>query len=140
MTVLLDAGALVTALSPSQPGHERMVEALERDTAQLVLSPLVLAEVDYFLLRYGGVAQELRFLGELAAERYVLAPFDSGDVLEAAAIIERYRDLRIGLADASIVVLAGRHRTNRVLTLDERHFRALRTPAGEKFTILPADA
>ena len=46
----------------------------------------------------------------------------------------------IGLAEASIVVLAGRYGTERVLTLDERHFRALRTPAGERFTILPADA
>ena len=46
----------------------------------------------------------------------------------------------IGLADASIVVLANRYDTDRVLTLDERHFRALRTLDGKPFTLLPADA
>ena len=71
---------------------------------------------------------------------YLLAPFEADDLAEAAAVIDAHRELEIGLADASIVVLAGRYRTNRVLTLDERHFRALRTPAGKPFTILPADA
>jgi hypothetical protein len=57
-------------------------------------------------------------------------------------VIDAYAGLGIGLADASIVVLAGRHGADRVLTLDERHFRALRTPSSKPFTftILPADA
>jgi predicted nucleic acid-binding protein len=42
-------------------------------------------------------------------------------------------------ADASIAVLAARHRASDVLTLDERHFRVLR--AGEApFRLLPSDA
>jgi len=57
----------------------------------------------------------------------------------AADVIDRYRDLEIGLADASIVVLAGREQTDRVLTLDERHLRALRTLGGRPFVLLPAD-
>ena len=59
---------------------------------------------------------------------------------QALTVVERYREHDIGLTDASIVVLAGRYGTDRVLTLDERHFRTLRTPAGKPFTILPADA
>ncbi len=55
-------------------------------------------------------------------------------------MLASYRDLMIGLADASIVVLAGRYGTNRILTLDERHFRALWAPDGGHFTLLPADA
>jgi predicted nucleic acid-binding protein len=46
----------------------------------------------------------------------------------------------IGLVDASVVVLAARHRVRDVLTLDERHFRALRTLDRRRFRILPADA
>lgn len=57
----------------------------------------------------------------------------------ASAVVERYRGLRIGLADASIVVLAQRHRARDVLTLDERHFRALRIGQRSYFRILPAD-
>ncbi len=138
--ILLDTSALVEALNPDQPGHERTRLALEAEAPPLVLSPLVLAEIDYFLLAYGGVGPELRFLAEVAAGRYWLAPFRAEDVAAAAEVIDRYSDLGIGLADASIVVLAGTLETNRVLTLDERHFRALRTPAGEPFVVLPADA
>jgi predicted nucleic acid-binding protein len=58
----------------------------------------------------------------------------------AAGVVERYSDLRIGLADASIVVLAARYGTARVLTLDERHFRAMRPLQPDAFTILPADS
>ncbi len=61
------------------------------------------------------------------------------DVARAQAIIERYADLQISLADASIVVLAERHRVRDVLTLDERHFRVL-TADGKPLRLLPADA
>jgi predicted nucleic acid-binding protein len=44
------------------------------------------------------------------------------------------------LADASNVVLANRHDTLDMLTLDERHFRILRGPGGRPFRVLPADA
>ena len=53
--------------------------------------------------------------------------------------MRRYADLAIGLADASIVVLAGRYGLRDVLTLDERHFRTLRLPDGRRFRLLPAD-
>jgi hypothetical protein len=44
------------------------------------------------------------------------------------------------LADASIVVLATRYGARDLLTLDERHFRGPRGPAGRPFRLLPADA
>ena len=55
-------------------------------------------------------------------------------------MIERYPDLEVGLADASVVVLANRYDTYDVLTLDERHFRVLRGPQDHPFRLLPADA
>jgi predicted nucleic acid-binding protein len=60
-----------------------------------------------------------------------------------AAIVDlegRYGDLEPGLADCAIVVLAERHRTTRILSFDERHFRAVSPRHGDAFTILPADA
>ena len=57
-----------------------------------------------------------------------------------SACMERYADLRVGLADASVVVLANRHRTLDLLSTDERHFRALRGSGGKSFRLLPFDA
>jgi predicted nucleic acid-binding protein len=54
-------------------------------------------------------------------------------------VLTKYRDMRIGLANASLVVLAERYSTTRILTLDERHFRAIKPLHADAFTLLPAD-
>jgi hypothetical protein len=90
--------------------------------------------------REAGVQSESAFLAEVGAGAYDLVPFDHGDVVEAVAVIRRRPELGIGLTDASLVVLAERFGTTDVLTLDERHFRVLRTRRGKPFRILPADA
>lgn len=61
-------------------------------------------------------------------------------IREAHELIAGHRDLHLGLADASIAVLARRHRTRDILTLDERRFGALRGPRGKGFRLLPRDA
>ncbi len=52
----------------------------------------------------------------------------------------RNADLDLGLADLSIAVLARKLDSRRVLTFDERRFRAVRPLQGGAFTLLPADA
>ncbi|TDE57603.1 hypothetical protein E1295_07805 [Nonomuraea mesophila] len=64
----------------------------------------------------------------------------AADVRRAVHIVERYRGMCIGLTDASVALVAGRHATTRVLTLDQRHFRAMKPLWGDAFTVLPADA
>ncbi|HVC78911.1 MAG TPA: hypothetical protein VNL35_00225 [Chloroflexota bacterium] len=54
--------------------------------------------------------------------------------------MERYRDLRLGLSDASLAILAYRYQTRRILTFDERAFRPVTPLQGGSFLILPADA
>jgi len=51
----------------------------------------------------------------------------------------QYRDLEIGLADATIVAAAERLAIPRVLTQDQRHFRAIQPRGFEHFMLLPAD-
>jgi predicted nucleic acid-binding protein len=105
-----------------------------------LISPFVLAELDYMILTRMGQGREVALLGEVARGAYRLEYFSEEDVAEAIEIVERYADFSIGLADASNVVLANHHGTLDVLTLDVRHFRALRGPGGHPFRILPADA
>ena len=54
-----------------------------------------------------------------------------------ADVIERYRDQDIGVTDASLVVLARRYETRRILTLDRRHFEVLRPLNGGRFQVVP---
>lgn len=138
--ILLDTSGLYSAIDAGQPDHARVLEALRSEPGPLVLSPFVLAEVDYFILTRMAVPNELALLDQVSAGVFELSRFDADDIRAARDVIDRYHNLRIGVTDASIVVLAERYGTDRVLTLDERHFRALRTLAGRPFTLLPADA
>jgi predicted nucleic acid-binding protein len=107
----------------------------------LIISPFVVAEVDYLIQKFAGITGELLFLEEVAVETYDLALFDQKDLVLAATVVQQYRSLGIGLTDASIVVLAERYGTYDILTLDERHFRAVRPLTGRRsFRLLPADA
>jgi uncharacterized protein len=137
--ILLDTSGLLSAIDASQRYHAECAATLSKASPPLLLSPFVLAELDYLLARHVGSAAQTALLGEVARGAYQLEPFGAADVAAAKDILERYPKLRIGLADASLVVLAGRHRTRDVLTLDERHFRALRTRAGKRFRLLPLD-
>ncbi len=137
--ILLDTSAIIAALSPAQTEHEPCARELMQSEGPRILSPFILAELDYFILKYADVDAELRFFREITNRVYELATFTAEDVDEAGVIIQAYRDLEIGIADASILVLANRYGCRDVLTLDERHFRALRW-RGKPFRILPADA
>jgi uncharacterized protein len=100
----------------------------------------VLAELDYLVSERLGQGVERELLEDVANGAYELAEFGPDDVVAAMELIDRCADLRIGLTDASVAVLAARHRTTRLLTLDERDFRPMRPLHGTGFTLLPADA
>lgn len=138
--ILLDTSGLLAALDASEEHHEAAATALRQAGDPRVLSPFVLAELDYLLTRHVSARVARSLLAEVARGAYELAPFDADDVSRATEVLHRYADLGLGLADASIVVLAGRYRTLDVLTLDERHFRAVTGPRNRPFRLLPADA
>ena len=135
--ILLDTSGLLAAIDASQHQHAQAAEVLRQASAPLLLSPFVLAELDYLLATRVGIRAQRALLDEVARGAYRLEPFTAEDVAAAAFVLRRYPDLEIGLADASIVVLAERHAVLDVLTLDHRHFHALRGPRGRRFRIHP---
>jgi len=106
-------------------------------TGPLTLSPFVLAELDYLIGKLAGGNAQLAMLDEVARGVYDLATFSAHEVGLAREITRKYRDLQVGLADASILVLARRLSGEVVLTLDERRFRVL--AAEQPLRLLPAD-
>ena len=137
--ILLDTSGLLAALDASQRHHAACRDTLAQASPPLLLSPFVLAELDYLLLRYVGSSAQKAMLDQVSAGAYQLEPFDAADCERAAAIIEKYADLDLGLADTSIVVLAERHSVAQVLTLDQRHFRVLRFAGRRHFKLLPPE-
>jgi len=136
--ILLDTSGLLAALDGSERRHREAAAALRDANPPWVLSPFVLAELDYLLATRVSTQVERQFLDEVGRGVYRLECLEPADVAAAETVIGRHPALGIGLADASIVVLAAKYGVRDVLTLDERHFRVLR-PGGKPFRILPAD-
>lgn len=137
--ILVDTSGVLASLDAAERHHGPALEVLRIPQPRL-LSPMILTELDFLLGVRAGPAAQRAFLSDVVAGTYRLERFDDADLREAMAVLDRYRDIDIGLADASLVILAGRHGVTDILTLDERHFRALRGPGGRPFRILPADA
>lgn len=137
--IVVDTGGVLAFVDDRDPHHARVRTVVEREPGPLLLSPFVLAELDYLIAKRVGSAAQLAILREVAAGAYTLVPIGTDAIDRVVALLDQYRDLEIGLADASVVLLAERYETTRLLTLDERHFRTL-TRFGEPFVLLPADA
>ncbi len=138
--IICDTSGVLAAIDGSQRFHRAARAVIEAEPGPLVLSPFVLAELDYLLATRVGMDAQLGLLEEVARGAFRLEAFQASDVGVAKEIILKYRDLAIGLADASVVLLANRYRTNRVFTLDQRHFRLIRPRHGKAFDLLPLDA
>jgi uncharacterized protein len=137
--IVVDTSAVLQLASSTAQRHEDVLRVVEQVDGPFLLSPFVLAELDYMVGERHGLEKQLALLGEVADGAYELAPFGREDVAAARGIAESYGDLRVGLADASLVVLAERHGTADLLTFDHRHFRAMRGPGGRPFRLLPDD-
>jgi predicted nucleic acid-binding protein len=139
VTLILDAAPLVALADAREPHLQALLRVRDEEEGSLVLPAPVAAEVDYLLgVRFGEAARRA-FLTDLAARRYDVACLEAGDYRTVAQLDDRYADLGLGLADCSILVLAERFGSRRLLSFDERHFRAVVPLQGGTFQLLPAD-
>jgi predicted nucleic acid-binding protein len=138
VTLILDAAPLVALADAKEPQLEAL-QKIREEEGPLVLPAPIAAEVDYLLgVRFGHAARRA-FLSDLAAWRYDVACLEASDYPAVAELDAQYSDLGLGLADCSIAVLAERYETRRLLSFDERHFRAVAPLQGGAFELLPAD-
>jgi len=144
IVVVADTSGLLAALDASHPLGEAARGVL-RNAGTLVVSPVLLSELDHLARRILGPAAAIGAVNDLS--RWVRAgraiiPEISADTLDVAqAVRARYAGLALDLADAVNVALAAEFRTDAVLTLDQRDFRAIRPlTAHQAFRVLPEDA
>jgi uncharacterized protein len=140
VTVIIDAAPLVALGDTNDPYFPRIERLLKAIDGPLVIPAPVTAEVDYLLGRRLGRGPQRSFIADLAAGRFAVACLEREDYAAIQDLDSRYADLELGLADCALVILARRYDTTRIVSFDERHFRAVTPLQGGTFTILPADA
>ena len=139
MTLVIDAAPLVALADRREPRRDEILELLRVERGSFFIPAPVTSEIDYLLDQRFGPAARRAFLEDLAADRYESPALESSEYRAALDLDRRYADLNLGLADLSVVVLAHKLDTRRLLTFDQRHFRTVRPIQGGTFTLLPSD-
>ncbi len=139
MTVVIDAGPLVAFGDANDPYFGRIDQLLRSVEGPLLIPAPVTAEVDYLLGQRVGDEPRRNFIADLAAGRFSVPCLEREDYRTIGELEARYTDLELGLADCALIVVAHRYATDRIVSFDERHFRAVTPLGGGAFTILPAD-
>jgi predicted nucleic acid-binding protein len=136
--VLADSGLFVGLFDPRDAHHERCRSFLREFKGRLFTTWQVLTEALALL----SVAQQEALLGWLEASvkaRLVRIECTAGEDLgRARSLLEKYQDLPMDFAGASLYLLALREGIEHVATLDRRDFAAYRLPSNKPFVNLLA--
>ena len=131
--IIADTGFFLALANRKDRHHHTAVGCLEVLTESLVTMWPVLAETTHLLVYRLGVNAQLNFLRSIrdgACEIFDIPPTDLTHVL---ALMRKYKNLPMDLADASLVLLAEHLGHGRIFSTDERDFRTYRWKCREPF-------
>lgn len=132
--VLLDTGPLVALLSRNDANHERARQAFAECRAPFRCTEAVIAEACFLMRRvHADGPAEVLSLG--ARGLYAIAMFAEPHWKDIQALLKKYGDRPISLADACLIQCATIHDEPRILTFD-RDFQVYRWGRNRKFEIL----
>lgn len=135
MSLLLDTGALVTLLDRSQRNHAAFVEFFGAWQGAVVSTEAVLTEASHLLGRVAG--GRTACLDFFLAGGATLIPPTRATLERCRALVERYADVPMDFADATLVVLAEDLDTNLILTTDRKDFSIYRISSRRRFKTVP---
>ena len=123
--IVADTGAIL-ALIDTDDRHHLAVRALhDAQPDEWVLPWAILPEVDYLVMTQLGAKAQDAFFADLAEGTYQVECGKEQDMIRAQEISRKYRRLRLGLVDATVMATAERLRARAIATLDLRHFGAV---------------
>ena len=133
--LLLDTSAVVGLLDRSQNIHKACAAFYRSWQGRVVTTEAVLTESTHLLSEVrGGIAACIDFIVKGGV---VLVPSTELSLLRCRSLIEKYADLPMDFADATLVVLAEELNTDLVFTADQ-DFGIYRIRGRKQFQIVPA--
>jgi predicted nucleic acid-binding protein len=137
LVILVDTNVVVAALDPREKQHGVCREALLRPPEPLVIPAPTIPEIAYFLEQRLGQRSEAAFIRRLSGGSFLIEDPLPRDYARAADLVEQYSNFSLGTVDALMVAIAERLDVRRLLTLDRRHFGAVRPLHCDAFEIAP---
>lgn len=137
--IVADTGGILALLSRRDVHHAAVRAFLERERRPWIVPWAVLPEVDYLATTRLGPHAASAFLSDVARGVFVVGDEVSLDLARAMVLQERYRDLALGLVDSVVMAEAERLRAQAIVTIDARHFRAVRLEIDPPPRLVPLD-
>jgi predicted nucleic acid-binding protein len=133
--LLLDTGAFVALVDRDEKAHADCVAALESWTGPIVTTEAVLTETLYLVgPQWRARKTSLEFVLRGA---FQLVPSSPASLKRVSALMEKYYNVPMDFADATLVVLGEELETDWVFTLDRRGFSTYRINRNRAFQIIP---
>lgn len=133
--LLLDTGPFVALVDRSEKSHDDCVAALEAWTGPIVTTEAVLTETLYLVgpeWKSQKVCLEFILRGA-----FHVVPSSPASLRRVAVLMEKYRNVPMDFADATLVTLGEELETDWVFTLDRRGFSTYRLNRRKPFRLFP---
>ena len=134
-SVLLDTGAFVALLDASEGSHERCVGFFKDFHGNLLTTEPVLTETLYLL--NSTINAQKNCVEFILRSGAVLVPQSNESLTRAIVLMDKYKDIPMDFADATLVVLAEEMGIDEVFTLDKRGFSSYRINGKKVFKLWP---
>ena len=125
-SVIVDTGFWYALLNDDDDYHTKAVNALQQLDSSLICTWPVITETSYFLQSRMGQKQACEFLESYNDGLYEIYNFTPNQMQRIVILMQKYADLPMDLADASLVILAEELGHGRILSTDQRDFRTYR--------------
>lgn len=135
-SVIVDTGPLVALLDAGDNRHGDCIKAIKTLTGPLMTTWPVLSEAMFLTARAGGWPMQRALWSLVLRDDLVLFDLDRDARERSSILMERYRDVPMALADATLVALAEQLKVSRVFTLDS-DFRIYRYRGRGHLTVVP---
>jgi uncharacterized protein len=132
--VLVDTGPFVAVIDADDAFHDRCVHALKDIQEPLFTVWPVITEAMHLV---GSISARQTLWDVLEEQRVRLFALDAVDVPHIRALMTKYADLPMDLADAALVRVADREALQTVFTIDQADFRVYRLPGGKRLRLIP---
>lgn len=124
--IIVDTGFWLALADQKDTYHQKAKQALKQYEEPLITTWCVVTETCYLLLTRKGVKAQTIFINSLQQELFTVFNLEIYHIARISQLMEKYADLPMDLADASLVILAEHLGNGRIFSVDQRDFNTYR--------------
>ena len=130
-TLIADTGYFAALANPKDIYHQHAIKISQTLEYDLITTWPVITETCHYLIKagfrsYGSQAVACACFKQIANDTISVIDLNKGHAAQMGKLMQKYADLPMDLADASLVILAEELGHGRILSTDQRDFKAYR--------------